>query len=139
MIRRDLLKMIAAATGTAFVGSNVFAYTQLPMEDDKDTGFSKDDLAFFNEVAESIIPRTDTPGAKDANVGSMMAIMLADCYSPLQLKTFKDGMLCLKAKSRYSKDFLLLTPEQRLALLSSLDEEANAQNKKIALAETQPH
>ena len=139
MIRRDLLKMIVAATGTAFVGSNVLAYTQLPMRDDKDTGFSKDEVAFFNEVGESIIPRTDTPGAKDANVGSMMAIMLADCYSPLHRKTFKDGIVSLKAKakSRYSKDFLLLTPEQRLALLSSLDDAANAHNRKMALAETQ--
>jgi hypothetical protein len=139
MIRRDLLKMIVAATGTAFVGSNVLAYTQLPMADDKDTGFSKDDVAFFNEVGEVIIPRTDTPGAKDANVGSMMAIMLADCYSPLHRKIFIDGIASLKtkAKSRYSKDFLLLTLEQRLALLSSLDEEAKTHNRKQALAETQ--
>jgi hypothetical protein len=138
MKRRDLLKMIAAATGTAFVGSNVLAYTVLPMVDRKDSGYSKDEVAFFNEVGESIIPRTDTPGAKDANVGSMMAILLADCYSFAQRKAFNDGIVSIKskAKTRYGKDFLLLTNEQRLALLSSLDEEANMHNKKMALAET---
>jgi hypothetical protein len=139
MKRRELLKMIAAATGTAFVGSNVLAYTVIPMVDSKDSGFSKDEIAFFNEVGESIIPRTDTPGAKDADVGSVIAILLADCYTPVQRKAFKDGIMSLKAKakSQYTKDFLFLTPEQRLLLLSSLDEEANMYNKKMAPAETQ--
>ena len=139
MKRRELLKMIAAATGTAFIGSNVLAYTVIPMKDSKDSGFSKDEVAFFNEVGESIIPRTDTPGAKDANVGSIMAVLLADCYSSAQRKTFKDGIesLKLKAKVSYAKEFLLLTSEQRLALLSSLDEEAIAQNRKTALDKTQ--
>ena len=139
MKRRELLKMIATATGTAFVGSNVLAYTVLPMENLKLTGFSKDEVAFFNEVGETILPRTDTPGARDANVGRMMAIMVADCYKPSQRKTFRDGIDSLKAKaeSTYNKDFLLLTPEQRFALLSSLDEEANAQNKKMDSAENQ--
>ena len=137
MKRRDLLTMIAAATGAAFVGSNVLAYTIIPIQDSKDSGYSKDEVAFFNEVGEIIIPRTDTPGAKDANVGSMMAILLADCYSPVQQKSVKNGIEFLKskAKTRYAKDFLLLTPEERLALLSSLDKEANMQNKKMALAE----
>jgi hypothetical protein len=139
MKRRELLKMIAAATGTAFVGSNVLAYTVIPMVDSKDSGFSKDEIAFFNEVGESIIPRTDSPGAKDADVGSVIAILLADCYTPVQRKAFNDGIMSLKskAKSQYTKDFLLLTPEQRLLLLTSLDEEANMHNKKMALAETQ--
>jgi hypothetical protein len=139
MKRRELLKMIAAATGTAFVGSNVLAYTVLPMQDSKDSGYSKDEVAFFNEVGESIIPRTDTPGAKDANVGSIMAIMLADCYSPAQRQAFNGGIVSLKsqAKTRYAKDFLLLTSEQRLALLSSLDEDANMHNKKMTLDQAQ--
>jgi hypothetical protein len=139
MKRRDLLKMIVAATGTALVGSNVLAYTVLPMEDNQGSGYSIDDVAFFNEVGESIIPRTDTPGAKDANVGSMIAILLTDCYSPDQRKVFNDGMVAIKsnAKSRYSKEFVLLTPEQRLALLSSLDEEANRHNKKMFSIKTE--
>ncbi|MFQ3197231.1 MAG: hypothetical protein ACI8R9_000657 [Paraglaciecola sp.] len=136
MKRRELLKMIAAATGTAFIGSNALAYTVLPMEDPKDSGFSQDEMAFFNEVGECIVPRTDTPGAKEANVGQTMAIMLADCYTPIQREAFKDGIASIKseAKSTYHKDFLLLTAEQRLALLSSLDEQANTHNKKMALA-----
>jgi hypothetical protein len=136
MKRRDLLSMIAAATGTAFVGSNVLAYTVMPIQDSKDSGYSNDEVAFFNEVGEIIIPRTDSPGAKDANVGSIMSILLADCYSPVQQKAVKIGIESLrsKAKTRYAKDFLLLTHEQRIALLSSIDEEADMQNKKTVFA-----
>jgi hypothetical protein len=139
MKRRDLLKMLVAATGTALVGSNVLAYTILPMKDNQGNGYSKDDMAFFNEVGESIIPRTDTPRAKDANVGSMIAILLTDCYLPDQRKVFNNGMVALKSngKSRYSKEFVLLTLEQRLALLSSLYEEANRHNKKMFLIKTE--
>jgi hypothetical protein len=128
--------MIAAATCTAFVGSNVLAYTVMPIQDSKDSGYSNDEVAFFNEVGEIIIPRTDSPGAKDANVGSIMSILLADCYSPVQQKAVKIGIESLrsKAKTRYAKDFLLLTHEQRIALLSSIDEEADMQNKKTVFA-----
>ncbi|GAC34572.1 gluconate 2-dehydrogenase subunit 3 family protein [Paraglaciecola polaris] len=136
MNRRDLLKMIAAATGTAFISSNAMAYVTLPMKSLSQTDFSKDDVAFFNEVGEVIIPRTDTPGAKDANVGLMMAVMVTDCYTPAQRKAFTEGMASIKklAKSTYGKDFLLLSGEERAALLASLDDEAGVFNKKQELA-----
>lgn len=136
MNRRDLLKMIAAATGTAFISSNAMAYITLPMKNLNQTAFSKDDVAFFNEVGEVIIPRTDTPGAKDANVGLMMAIMVTDCYTPDQRKAFTEGMASIKtlAKSTYGKDFLLLSSDERATLLASLDDEAGVINKKAELA-----
>jgi hypothetical protein len=126
MNRRELLKMIAAATGTAFVSSNAFAYITLPMKSINETAFSKEDVAFFNEVGEVIIPRTDTPGAKDANVGYMMAVIVTDCYTPAQQKAFKEGITSIKtlAKSTYGKDFLLLDSKERSALLSGLNDDA---------------
>ena len=136
MNRRDLLKMIAAATGSAFISSNAMAYITLPMKNLNQTAFSKDDVAFFNEVGEVIIPRTDTPGAKDANVGLMMAIMVTDCYTSDQRKAFTEGMASIKtlAKSTYGKDFLLLSSDERATLLASLDDEAGVFDKKQKLA-----
>lgn len=132
MNRRDLLKFITAATGVAFVGGKALAYENLPMVPLSDTGFSKEDVAFFNELGEVILPRTDTPGAKDADVGSCMAVLVADCYHPTMQKTFKEGLVTLKkrAEKEYGKDFLLLSAEQKMELLSSLDEEAKAYNAK---------
>lgn len=136
MNRRELLKMIAAATGTAFVSANAMAYVTLPMKTINQTAFSKDDVAFFNEVGEVIIPRTDTPGAKDVNVGYMMAVMVTDCYTPAQQAAFKEGIASIKAlaKSTYGKDFLLLNTDERTRLLATLNDEADVFNRKAKLA-----
>ena len=83
-----------------------------------------------------IIPRTDTPGAKDVNVGYMMAVMVTDCYTPAQQAAFKEGIASIKAlaKSTYGKDFLLLNTDERTRLLATLNDEADVFNRKAKLA-----
>lgn len=129
MERRELLRMIGAATGVAFVG-NVLGR---PPGAGKSaaTGFSEDDLVFFNEVAETIVPRTDTPGARDANVGQIMAVLVADCYLPEEQKVFRQGRVQINKQSerRFGKPFLLLGKEQRHTLLSELNGEAYRYNR----------
>ena len=139
MQRRDLLKMIAAATGSAFIGSKVFAYEVLSAVKLSDTDFSKSDVGFLNEIAETIIPRTDTPGAKDANVGHIMAVMVADCYSESERKIFKNGMKTLntRCKDRFQKDFILLSNTEKTIFLSVLDKESKEHNNKND--DSEPH
>ena len=119
MNRRDLLNLITTATGVAFVGS-AMAYDIRPSVSLSDTGFSKDDVTFLNEMAEVIIPRTSTPGAKDANVGQIMAVLVADCYTPDLQKAFREGMKSLnsEAKQEFGKDFLLLNKAFRRRCLN---------------------
>lgn len=130
MERRDILKMIMAATGTAFIGTPALAYTLRPEVNLTETGFSQDDVALLNEVGECIIPRTDTPGAKDANVGEIMAVMVADCYTQEERQIFKRGLLTINAlaKQKYQKTYILLSADQRFAIASELDLEARDYN-----------
>lgn len=130
MQRRDLLKLIAATTGTMMVGGNALAYEIVPPVPLSDTGFSKEDVSLLNEMGEVIIPKTDTPGAKAANVGETMAVLVADCYTPLLQKTFKAGLqqISRRSKEEYGKDFLLLSKEQKTQLFNALDTEAKAAN-----------
>lgn len=134
MNRRDLLKLITAATGVAFAGS-AMGYTLREDVSLSSTGFTKEDVAFLNEVGEVIIPQTDTPGAKAANVGQIMAVLVKDCYTPALQKTFKKGMSELNkaASSEFGKDFLLLSAADKKALLTRLDGEAKAQNQQNGL------
>ena len=134
MNRRDLLKLITTATGVAFVGS-AMAYDIRPSVSLKDTDFSKDEVTFLNEIAEVIIPRTVTPGAKDANVGEIMAILVSDCYTQDLQKVFREGMTTLdnEARQEQGKDFLLLSKTDKQALLSRLDKEAKQANTASGL------
>ncbi|MGH8045291.1 MAG: gluconate 2-dehydrogenase subunit 3 family protein, partial [Stenotrophomonas sp.] len=80
MDRRDLLKMIVAATGAAMVGLPALVNGQVPAAGAK-TAFSAADVATLDEIADTILPRTRTPGAKDAGTGAFMAQFVTDCYT----------------------------------------------------------
>lgn len=87
--------------------------------------FTTDDIALLDEVADTIIPETKTPGAKAAQVGAFMARMVTDTYDERDQKVFREGMKQLDAASRQlnGRTFMQSTPPQRLALLERLDRE----------------
>ena len=81
MDRRELLKMIAVLTGGAVVGAEAFL---TGCKNAETTGssmaFSEADIPYLDEVAETILPATTTPGAKAAKVGQFMTVIVNDCY-----------------------------------------------------------
>ena len=83
--------------------------------------FTAQDIALLDEVAETILPETKTPGAKAARVGAFMALMVTDTYEDAHQAIFRDGMRKLNEAS-----FLTVTPAQRLAQLEQLDREQKA-------------
>ena len=85
--------------------------------------FTAHDVALLDEVAETILPQTKTPGAKAANVGAFMALMVTDSYTDTDRDIFRNGMRALD-----DGGFMTATPEQRLARLEQLDREQKAQN-----------
>jgi hypothetical protein len=87
--------------------------------------FSTDDIALLDEVAETILPETKTPGAKAAKTGAFMALMVTDSYDARDQKIFRDGMRTLDEASRKANNasFMAATPAQRLSLLETLDRE----------------
>jgi len=125
MERRELLKMIVAVTGAAMIGVPAFVYGQLQVPDGE-ISFSEDDVARLDEIAETILPRTQTPGAKDAGVGLFMARFVTDCYAPEDQATFRSGLADLD--QRAGGRFMAMTPEARAELLRALDAEAKAQS-----------
>ncbi|WP_308365744.1 MULTISPECIES: gluconate 2-dehydrogenase subunit 3 family protein [unclassified Microbulbifer] len=137
MNRRELLKMIAAATGAAFVGGSGLLAGCTRREPAEEYRFDATHVALLDEVAETIIPRTDTPGAKDAQVGQFMTVMVNDCYTPEEQVVFHRGITQLQAASLESYDtaFMDLSPENRHSLISQLDREARLHNA----GQTTPH
>ena len=127
MNRRELLKMVAAATGGVVIGGEFFlAGCKNP---DAGVGesatFGESDIAFLDEVAETIFPKTSTPGAKDAKVGQYMSVMVTDCYEAKDQEAFRDGMKKINeaCDKMHKHGFMKASPEQRKELLVSLDKE----------------
>src|SRR5277367_2741297 len=80
--------------GVAFVGgSGLFAALETAGARPVGTlgDFSTEQIAFLDEIAETILPATKTPGAKAAKVGSFMALMVTDSYDPAEQKVFREG------------------------------------------------
>jgi hypothetical protein len=102
--------------------------------------FSAQDVAFLDEVADTILPTTaKSPGAKAAQTGAFMALMVTDTYDPKDQQVFRDGMKKLDEASQKANKtgFVQATPEQRLALLTQLDREAKDYMDRRAAAGAQ--
>src|SRR6478736_5777418 len=125
MDRRELLKMVAAATGGVVIGGEFFLAGCKNPDAGAGKEFGESDIAFLDEVAETIFPKTSTPGAKEAKVGQFMTVMVNDCYTEKNQKTFKDGMDKLNdlSKKKYDNSFMSISPQQRHDLLVQLDAE----------------
>lgn len=153
MTRRDALARVALVMGgTAIIGAEAFLTGCGPSSSDKGKNqddpksaanpgpkpkdlFNPEQTAYLTEVAEVILPATKTPGAKSANVGPFMAVMVRDCYTPADQEVFVKGLGQLEEASQKlnGKGFLASTPEQRTALLRQLDTEQKQYSKTKAL------
>ncbi len=131
MDRRELLKMIFAATGAAMIGLPTLASAKLPTVAPS-AGFSEAEIATLDEIAETILPRTRTPGAKDAATGAFMARFVTDCYTGRQQATFRSGLADIDKRAGGS--FVALAPDARSTLLRTLD--AEARRRAVEVSET---
>jgi hypothetical protein len=139
MNRRELLKMIAAATGGAMIGGE-FLMTGCKSEPKSaPVAFTEENIAFLDEVAETILPQTNTAGAKAAGVGRFMTVMVNDAYTKEDQEIFHKGLTTLddECNKMHKVSFMKATPEQRKQLLVAVDKETNAYIKKKADAETE--
>lgn len=132
--RRELLQMIAAATGCAFGANDALwasADPQSPLP------YSGADVDLLDDVAETILPRTDTPGARDAAVGPFIARYSAACYSPEHIALLQAGIRDIEAQMQalHGTGFRQASQEAKTSLLVTLDRQAKAQAADAA-AET---
>ncbi len=73
----------------------------------------------ISEIAEMILPKTSTVGAKEAKVPEFIQFMLKECYKEDQQKTFFAGLD--KLNDGANGNFMKATAEQKLALLKAED------------------
>ncbi len=97
--RREAIRRVALFLGgTTLVGGSALLTAcereRAPAAATRAIGeFTPADIAYLDEIAETILPETKTPGAKAAQTGAFMALMVTDTYKPEDQKVFRDGML----------------------------------------------
>jgi Gluconate 2-dehydrogenase subunit 3 len=133
MERRELLKIIAVLTGGALIGGDVFLSGCKTTVKNGEGLLSTDMIALLNEVGDTIIPVTDTPGAKAARVGEFMNVFVSDCYRTDQQKAFTEGIAALDetCKKQFSKNFMALTAAERNQVLVALETDAKTFNEQL--------
>lgn len=136
MNRRDFLQCAAALAGTASISQLAFALnrdqlTYLASAPD----YTRQPASYFNQaqrniitaVAETIIPRTDTPGATDAGVPHFIELMVKDWLNDEERAIFEAGLhdLAQRIPAVFGASFDKLPSEQRLSVLEALEAAAS--------------
>jgi hypothetical protein len=131
MNRREALERVALLMGGTVIGGAAFLQG-CKSSDNKVAGFAMtaDQVAFLDEVAETIMPATTTPGAKAAKVGAFMQVMVTDCYDQKDQQVFMNGLTEIESASKkaLNKGFMEATPEERTTLLNQINKELKAYN-----------
>lgn len=126
--RRSFLKGFSVAMAAGLLGTG-YAWNRFGRPQAADLtnwrGFSPDDIALLNDIADVIIPATDTPGAREAEVGDFIAIAVTECYEPPMQSAFVYGLEALerRCQSDYGASFRTLAAADRVAVLSAIDGE----------------
>ena len=127
--REAIFRVSAMLGGVALVGqSAMLAGCAAPQERSTSVAnnlFNQSDVALLDEVAETILPETSTPGAKAAGVGPFIAMMVTDTYYPEYQEIFRRGLQDLQTRSlvNYGAHFIAIPAAQRLELVQNLDAE----------------
>jgi hypothetical protein len=89
---------------------------------------SLDQEMLLGEIAETIIPATDTPGAKQLNLHLFVLKMLDDLYEKEDQKLFMKGLSDFSdsAQDKYGKSFQKLNVAQRQERLLAIENDKQA-------------
>lgn len=135
MDRREALKRTAWMVGGTLAAPTIMAVLKgckaQPDLSWKPVYFTPEQAGVVNELAEVIIPKTDTPGAIDAGVPSFIEQVVKDCYTEEDQKLFADGLKAFddQVRQEHGDGFVDLEPEQRTAFANKAFSEASKATK----------
>jgi gluconate 2-dehydrogenase gamma chain len=139
MNRREALQQVAWFMGGAISAPAILGVlngcSAKPSAGWKPVFLSEEQGALIAEVAEMIIPRTDTPGATDVGVPAFIDTMLKDAYPREDQERFIAGLreFETRAEREYGRAFLRLEPAERMVIVQSIHDAAIAAELKLSL------
>ena len=141
MNRREAIQRVVLLMGGTVIGASLFLEgCQRPASTDVEMLFDPKTIDFLGDLAEAILPKTKTPGAKEAGVGSVIPVIVRDCYRSEEQEIFLAGIAGIdeRAKKEFGKQFQQLEKKDQTAFVDILDREAQGYDKKKIASEL-PH
>ena len=133
MNRRQVLQRVAYLMGGAVSAPAVLGILNgcAPKQEEvswQPEFLTKEQVAVVADIAEIIIPRTDTPGAKDVGVPAFIDTMLKNVYTQEDRERFVSGLQAFEeaARKAHGKGFVELNNGQQTELVQKLNNEAVA-------------
>ncbi|MCX2479507.1 gluconate 2-dehydrogenase subunit 3 family protein [Pedobacter sp. MC2016-15] len=129
MDRRGYLKTVVSFGVISVTSFSLFKWFDLNKR--VDPGKIWDKRAIIAEIAELIIPETNTPGARSAGVDHYIIDVLINCNPVRQQHKFYEGLEDLEdyALSKYDKEFMFCSLEQKHAVLQHFADHAAYSNR----------
>lgn len=127
MERRDLLRVIASATALTLLPNEkalaAWARVSRPGEASLPNGLSDAQLAVVRALADTIIPRTDTPGATDVGTHRFVDVLYSEYATDEERAKMDAALEAMDAHARTESNvvFADLTPEARGKIIASME------------------
>lgn len=121
MDRRTAVKNLAIVIGGAALLPSCTKSD--PVIHFKNFSLHKDQQDLISNMAETIIPKTDTPGAIDLGLDKFVLLMLDDCTKKKDRDAFFAGIPKFNelTQKMYQKSFADCNTNERVAVLTALD------------------
>ena len=136
--RREALRRVGVLLGglvSAPTAAGVLSGCERSSEDDwTPETLTTEQNEMVDTIAEIIIPATDTPGARAANVNRFVDAMLTGSYPTETRDRFLTGLKETNARCQdtYGSPFVDCSPEQQRALVGEFDNETFGQDASDA-------
>lgn len=140
MDRRELLKRVAYLMGGALSAPAILGAlngcSRSAGPDWKPALLTQAQADLVAEMADIIIPRTETPGARDVGVIAFIDSMLKDVFKSEDRDRFLAGLNEFEAlaSAEHGRAFVKLDPEQRRALVQRVHDDAVANTPPVSSA-----
>jgi hypothetical protein len=128
MDRREVLKSLGASMALALLpGETASAWERVARGITPAYGFSARHAALIDAIADTILPRTDTPGATDVQVTAFVDVIVNENYTDAERAMFLAGLDGLNAMALVAGGtaFAQLDADARDALLDRIESADN--------------
>ena len=111
--------LIGGGTVAAYSGYKWYSWTKRP-----DLEWLTTQRELISSLAETIIPKTDSPGAAEAGVADYILTMIIDCTETKSQNKFINGLHDLMdyTQSEFHKPFTVCQQEEKIAVLGHFEE-----------------